>query len=377
MQTDETEELRSLRQTVRRFVTERIQPYVEEWEQAGAFPLELFADAGKVGLFGAKFPEDVGGFGPDWVAEAVITEELHRCGSAGVANSLCAHKDLGCHYLHAYGSEEQRHRILPAALLGKKVGALAITEPGAGSDVASIRTRAARTADGWVLNGTKVFITNGDIADFLVVAAKHDDDGAISLFLVERPMPGLDARRLSMLGWRTSHTAELVLTHCELPADALLGERGKGMHYMMASLGWERVSMALGAVALADTAWEIGANYLRDREVFGHPLSENATWRQRFAQSKAEIEAARALTHVALAEFLAGNRGSVAAMAKLIATQTAIRVADEALQAHGGYGYSMELPLQRFYRDARLGPIGGGTSEVLREIIARANLPGG
>ena len=133
--------------------------------------------------------------------------------------------------------------------------------------------------------------------------------------------------------------------------------------------------MAIGAVALADTAWEIGANYLREREVFGRPLSENAAWRQRFAQSKAEIEAARALTGVALGEFLAGNRGSVAAMAKLIATQTAIRVADEALQAHGGYGYSMELPLQRFYRDARLGPIGGGTSEVLREIIARATLP--
>jgi acyl-CoA dehydrogenase len=359
---------------VRSFVQGEILPHVDAWEEAGDFPRELFAHAGELGLFGLKFGERWGGSGPNWRAEGVVTEELSRARSAGLANALGAHKDLGCQYLFTYGTDEQRDRLMPAAIAGAKLGGLAITEPGGGSDVAALRTTATPTAGGWRLNGQKTFITNGDFADFLVVAAKTDPGAGhrgITLFLVERPAAGLSARRLSMLGWKTSHTCEVFLDDCEIGHDAVLGEVGRGFAHMMASLAWERIVMALGAVAAAAQALEDATTYARERVAFGRAVLANQVWQHRFADCLADLEAARALAWRALEDFAGGTgRRELSAMAKLVATRTANRVADEVVQVYGGYGYSMDFPAQRFFRDARLGPIGGGTSEMLRQVIA-------
>lgn len=371
-------ELQLLRSVVREFVRKEISPHVDEWEEQGEFPLDLFVRAGELGLFGAKFDQEWGGSGPLWEAEAIITEELNKCGSGGVANALGAHKDLGCYYLDQAGTRDQKARLLPDAIAGKKIGGLAITEPEGGSDVAGLSTSAVRSRSGWVLNGQKVFITNGDIADFLIVAAKTAPDlgtRGISLFVVEQPNEGVHSRRLQMLGWRTSHTCEIFFDDCIIPDDALLGEVDHGFTHIMKSLEWERVVMAIGSVAAATQALEGGIEYATLRKAFGSTLSENAAWRQRLAQCVADLEAARALARYALGLHAAGGARDVAAMAKLVATQTALRVADEVVQIHGGYGYSMEYSAQRYLRDLRLGPIGGGTSEILREVIARSHLP--
>lgn len=369
-------ELGLIRETVREFVQAEIAPNVDAWEAGGDFPLDLFQRAGAIGLFGLKFDPKWGGTGPDLNADVAVTEELARAGSAGVANALGAHKDLACYYVSEYGSDEQKDRVLRAAIAGKKIGALAITEPQGGSDVGGTATRAERTSRGWRLTGQKVFITNGDFADFLIVLARTDPTAGrrgLTLFLVERPRAGLDARRLSMLGWRPSHTCELFFDGCEVPEDAVLGEEGRGFYHVMRSLEWERVAMAFGATAAARVALEKAIEYARERKVFGAPVLANQVWQHRFADCLADLEAARALALQALNSFASEGRADLPAMAKLVATRTACRVADEVVQVYGGYGYAMDYSAQRFYRDARLGPIGGGTSEVLREVIARLN----
>jgi acyl-CoA dehydrogenase len=370
------DELQLIRDGVRSFVEAEMVPYVDAWEEAGDFPRELFAKAGETGLFGLKFEERWGGTGPNWHAEGAVTEELSRARSAGVANALGSHKDLGCHYVHSFGSDAQRERILPDAILGRKLGCLAVTEPDGGSDVAAIRTRAVRTGAGWRLNGQKTFITNGDFADFLIVAAKTEPDAGregISLFIVETPVRGMSTRRLSMLGWKTSHTCEIFLDDCEVPFDAVLGAPNIGFRQLMSALEWERVVMALGAIAAAGRALEDAVAYAKQRRAFGRTILANQVWQHRFADCWADLEAARALAWQALEQWPSGvRRRELPAMAKLVATRTATRVADEVVQVYGGYGYSAEYPAQRFFRDARLGPIGGGTSEMLRQVIAAA-----
>jgi acyl-CoA dehydrogenase len=372
-----TEDHDALRGAVRTFVDRGIRPFVEEWERAGAFPVrELFKKAGDVGIFGAKYEESYGGTGPDLVADAVITEELARCGSGGVSAALGAHKDLGPYYLYRFGTEEQRWRWLVPAVAGTKIGALAVTEPDAGSDVAAIATRATRTAAGWALTGVKTFITNGPIADFCVVAAKTDPDQGhhgISLFVVETRTPGFAARRIDTVGWRTSHTGELVFDRCDLAADALLGEENRGFHHIMENFQWERMVMALAAVSAAEATLESAIGYGKERRAFGRPIATFQVWRHRFADLATEIEAARSLTYHALRKLVAGEDASrEVSMAKWYATELDWRVADEALQIHGGYGYVMETPVQRAWRDSRLGPIGGGTTEIMKDIIGRS-----
>ncbi|HJP66234.1 MAG TPA: acyl-CoA dehydrogenase family protein [Actinomycetota bacterium] len=372
--TPDHDELRSL---VRSFVDRDIRPHVERWEEDGEFPVrELFTQAGLIGLFGAKVEPAFGGTGPDLVADAVITEELARCGSGGVAAALGAHKDLGSHYLNRFGTDEQRHRWLAPAVAGEKITALAVTESGTGSDVSAIRTRAERTAAGWTLTGDKTFITNGPIADVLVVAAKTDPDAGhrgITLLVVEAGQPGFVARRIDTVGWRTSHTGELAFDRCEVPADGLLGELNRGFHHIMENFQWERVVMALAAVAAADQHLELAAAYGRDRHAFGRPVVKFQSWRHRLADLATDIEAARSLAYHALRLMVAGEDATrEVSMAKWLATELDWRAADEALQIHGGYGYMMEYPVQRAWRDARLGPIGGGTTEIMKEIIGRS-----
>ena len=364
-----------LRHHVRSFVEKELAPNAAEWERAEGFPREVFAKAGAVGLFGCKYEPEVGGSGPDYIADAVVTEEVSRCGSGGVSACLGAHKDLACLYVSNFGTEEQRRRWLPGALAGESIGALAVTEPEAGSDVAAIKTRARRDGDGWVLNGNKIFISNGAWADFVVVAAKTDPDAGhsgITLFVVEKDAPGFGASKMRMLGWRSGQTGELVFNDVRVPDAQRLGDEGAGFVAIMRNFAWERLVMALGQVSGAQRIYELAKAYALDRSAFDRPIGKFQVWRHRFADMATRIEAGRAMTYNALRLYASGEDPiREVAMAKLYTSELAVHVADECVQIHGGYGYMTEFPAERALRDTRLGPIGGGTSEIMREIIGR------
>jgi acyl-CoA dehydrogenase len=371
-----TEEHDALRDAVHDWVTNELRPHTEEWERAGEFPVrQVFKDAAKMGLFGAKYEEAYGGTGPDLVADAVITEELARIGSGGVSAALGAHKDLGPYYVYRFGTEEQRQRWIVPAINGDRIGALAVTEPGAGSDVAGITTKAVRDGADWVLSGTKTFITNGSIADFIVVAAKTDPDAGrkgITQFVVEADTAGVSTSRIDTVGWRTSHTAEIHLDDVRIPDANRLGDVDGGFYQIMGNFQWERVAMALGAVSGAEGTLELGIRYANERQAFGRPVATFQVWRHRFADLASELECARSLTYHALRKIVAGEDATMeVSMAKWFATELSWRVADECLQVHGGYGFMMEFPIQRAWRDSRLGPIGGGSTQIMQEIIGR------
>lgn len=365
-----------LRKEVRAFVERELQPEARAWESAEQFPKDLFARVGELGFFGLKYPDQVGGSGPDLLADAVVTEEFARCGSAGVAASLGAHKDLAALYLFNFGTEEQHDRWLRPAIRGHVVGCLAVTEPDAGSDVAALRTSARRDGDGWVINGSKSYITNGAWADFVVVAAKSDaaaGHAGITLFVADADAPGFSARRVRTLGWRPSQTGEILFDDVRVPDSHRLGDEGAGFYAIMQNFAWERLVMALAAVAGAEQTYQMARAYALERKAFGRPVGNFQVWRHRFADLATKIEAARALTYHALRLVAAGEPaiGQVA-MAKLYTSELAVRVADECVQIHGGYGYVNEFAAERALRDARLGPIGGGTSEIMKEIIGKS-----
>ncbi|MGH2813452.1 MAG: acyl-CoA dehydrogenase family protein [Actinomycetota bacterium] len=371
-----TEDHNAFRKSVRDFIERELQPHAEEWERAQDFPKETFRRLGELGLFGTKFPEKYGGSGPDYIAEAALIEEFTAAGSGGVSADLGAHRDLACLYVYNFGNEEQRRRWLVPAIAGEVVGALAVTEPDAGSDVAGIKARAVRDGSDWVLSGSKIFITNGAWCDFVVVAAKTDPDaghGGVTLFVIDADTPGFSRRRMKMLGWRTSHTGELHFDECRIPSGNLLGEEGSGFYQIMQNFQWERVSMALGAVAGAARTYEMAKRYALERKAFGREVGHFQVWRHRFADMASEVEMVRALTYHALRLFVHGVPCvSEVSMAKYLASDVAFKVADEALQVHGGYGYMMEFPVQRAWRDSRLGPIGGGTAEIMKDVIGRS-----
>lgn len=369
------EEHELLRRSVRSWVEKEVKPHVQEWEEKGEFPRELFARAGELGFLGLTFPEEYGGSGEDYLAGAVFVEELYRCGSAGVAAGLVASVGIAAPQVYQFGSPELKERFLPPTIRGDKIGALAITEPNAGSDVASLQTTARREGDYYLVNGSKVFITNGVRADYVVVAVKTGPAAGkndLSLLVVEKGTPGFSvARKLDKLGWHTSDTAELIFEDCRVPRANLVGQENMGFYYLMQNFVWERLSMALGGVVGAQLALEEALKYAQQRVQFGRPLGKFQAIRHRLAEMAARTETARCLTYHALSLFVSGQDAVTAvAMAKNYACETACYVADEALQIHGGYGYMMEYPVQRLWRDARVGTIGGGTTEIMREIIA-------
>ncbi|HVE76239.1 MAG TPA: acyl-CoA dehydrogenase family protein [Actinomycetota bacterium] len=372
-----TEEHHSLRKMVKVFVEKELAPHAIQWEGQEDFPRETFRRLGELGLNGMKFPEAYGGTGPDYVAEAVVIEELTGIGSGGVAADLGAHRDLACLYVHNFGNDEQRKKWLKPGISGQLLGALAVTEPGAGSDVAGIETRAVPDGGDYILNGSKVFITNGSWCDFVVVAAKTSSEeghGGISLIVVEKGTVGFEQRRMRMLGWRTSHTGELSFQDCRVPKANRLGEEeGRGFYQIMQNFQWERLSMALAQVAGAARIYEMARKYALERKAFGREIGHFQVWRHRFADMASEIEMARALTYHALRMFVHGIPCiAEVSMAKDLSADIAFKVADECVQVHGGYGYMMEFPAQRAWRDTRLGPIGGGTSEIMKEIIGKS-----
>jgi acyl-CoA dehydrogenase len=371
-----TEEHEAFRRTVRQFVEREIKPHVREWEAAESFPRELFGKAAELGLFGLKYEEAYGGTNAGFFFEAVATEEVSKCGSGGVAAGLLGQATIATGPIHMFGSDEQKRRYLTKAIKGEWVGAFAVTEPNAGSDVAGLRTTARRDGDGWVLNGSKTYITNGVRADYVIVAAKTDPargHKGLSMFLVDKGTPGFSvSRALKKLGWRASDTAELAFEDCRVPAGALLGTEGNGFAQIMGNFQWERLSLALGAVGAAEDILEQAMTFVRQREAFGQPIAKFQLTKHTLADMATDLEAARQLTYHALRLHAAGEWAlGQTAMAKKVATEMCCRLADQALQLHGGAGYMQEYDIERHWRDARLGPIGGGTSEIMNEIIAR------
>lgn len=364
-----------LRASVRAFVAKELLPHAQEWEAAESFPKEIFRRVGELGFFGLKYEEAYGGSGPDYIADAVVTEEFARCGSAGVSASLGGHKDLATLYVSNFGDDAQKQRWLAPAIRGEIVGGLAVTEPDAGSDVAALKTSARRDGTDWVINGSKTYITNGAWGDFIVVAAKTDPDaghGGLTLFVVEAGAKGFEARRMRMLGWRTGQTGELSLSDVRVPDANRIGDEGAAFYAIMQNFAWERLIMALGQVTGAQLTYDLAKEYSLQRNAFSRPIGKFQVWRHRFADMATRIEAGRAMTYNALRMYIAGeNPIKEVAMAKLYTSELAFHVADECVQVHGGYGYMMEFPAQRAWRDSRLGPIGGGTSEIMREIIGR------
>jgi acyl-CoA dehydrogenase len=371
-----TDEHQAFRDTVRRFIAKEITPQVETWEEAGEFPQELFARFAALDLLGLKYPEAYGGTDAGPLFEAVLFEELGRCGSGGVAAGIGAHVAIATPPLFNFGTEEQRQRWLKPAIRGKSVVALAITEPSGGSDIAHIQTIARRDGDHYVLSGSKTFITNGVRAEAVVTLVRTKPEGGhhgLSLLVVERGTPGFSvSRKLNKLGWRASDTAELAFQDCRVPVQNRLGEEHEGFYLAVANFEWERLWIALGAVEAAQRSLELAIAYAGNRVQFGKRLTDMPVIRHKIAQMLLRVEQARHLTYHAL--WMHANKLPCAkevAMAKIAATEADVAVADEALQIHGGAGYMMESPIQRAWRDARLGPIGAGTNEIMRDVIAK------
>jgi acyl-CoA dehydrogenase len=371
------EEHEELRETVTRFVQKEIAPNVDEWEAAREFPRELFTRCAELGFLGLKFPEELGGQGGTHLHDAIWVEELARSGgSGGVAAGLNAHASIAMPPIFKFGTEEQKQRWLPAGISGEKIGALGITEPGAGSDVASLSTTAKRHGDTYVVNGAKTFITNGVRADFLVCACKTSEEGGhggISFLILEREMPGYEvSRKLEKMGWHSSDTGEISFTDVEVPAENLLGEENGGFKLIMANFAWERLLMAIGAVGAMQRLIETTVAYASDREAFGRPIGKFQAIRHHVAEMATKAEASRALTYNALRLFHKGHDCiQEVSMAKLMTQRAVLEIADQSLQIHGGYGYMREYGIERAVRDARLGPIGGGTDEIMKEIVGK------
>jgi acyl-CoA dehydrogenase len=372
-----TDEHTQLRETINRWVSEEIVPHLDDWEAAREFPRQLYSRAAELGFLGLKYPEALGGQGGDYVHDAVWAEELAAAGaSGGVGAGLGAHTGIATPPVYRFGTPDQHERFLRPAIRGERIAALGITEPGAGSDVAGIRTRAERVDGGYVVNGSKTFITNGVRADFLVCAVKTTADGGhqgISFLILEREMPGYEVvGKLEKMGWHSSDTGELSFTDVEVPAENLLGEENRGFYLIMENFAWERLLMALGAVGAMRRLLATALAYAAEREAFGRPIGRFQAIRHKIAEIAVKAEAGRALTYHALRRYVDGDDVIAdVTKAKLYTQRACVEVADECVQILGGYGYMREYGVERALRDARLGPIGGGTDEIMREILGR------
>ena len=370
------EEHQAIRKSINEFVVNELAPHADEWEEAEEFPSWVFKRMGELGFLGVHYPEEYGGEGGDYLSGVILAEEMVNCNSGGVSLGLGVQTDMVCPLLLKVGSEDIKQRYLVPALKGDLIGCLGITEPDAGSDVASIRTTAKKEGDEYVLNGQKIFITNGVRADFAIVVARDPESSShagISLIVVDKGTPGFEvSRKLDKVGMKASDTAELAFQDCRVPAKNLLGEEGQGFYHIMWELQPERLYGAISSVASAQQILDITMKYVAQRTQFGRPISKFQVIKHRLADIATEIEAARQLSYYVAAKVNDGEfPAKEISMAKLFASNVAWKAADEAMQFHGGYGYTMEYPIQRYWRDSRLTRIGGGTDEVMREIISR------
>lgn len=371
------EDLQLIRAQVRRYVSEMILPNGDAWEKAGMVPRQVFRDLGKLGLLGMRHPVEYGGSGLGAMSSVILGEELGRGSFGGVTAALTVHSDMSIAHIAHRGSPEQKQRYLPAACAGEKVGAICVTEPHAGSDVAGLKTRAVRDGDGWLINGSKTFITNGVHADIYIVACRTDPAAkgsrGLSLFIVDKGNPGLKvAHQFEKHGWRASDTAELFFDNMRVPADALLGEEGKGFYYIMSTFQNERLVAGAMSVGQCGKAIELTVDYTRQRQAFGQSLWDQQVVRHKIAWLAAKSAAARSLVY-SCAQMIDEGKDTVreVSMLKAFACETLQEVVHGCLQLHGGAGFIIGTPIERMARDARILTIGGGATEVMLEEVAK------
>ena len=367
------------RQAVRSFVEKEVAPHIEEWEEAGQIPKSIWPRLGQLGFLGVEYDEKYGGGGADFLTTVVLCEEMARSRLASLAMAVGVHTDMASPHLYWAGSEALKEKYLPSICRGEALTAIAVTEAGGGSDVAAIKTRAVRDGDHYVINGSKMFITNGVMADIYFVAARLGSAGegrrhqGISMFLVERETPGfIVSRKLDKMGNRASDTAELAFQDMRVPAENLLGQEGGGFYEVMRIVPRERLVAGIHTVAGCERAREDTIAYVQQRQAFAEPLSKKQVVRHKIADMATLLEAARCLTYAACLKFQ-NREESVKeiSMVKLFCGDIAQKIAYDCVQLHGGYGYMREYPIERFFRDIRLLTIGGGTSEIMKEIIAK------
>ena len=370
-----TPEQIQLRKAIREFAESEIAPHVMEWDEGQIFPLEVVRKLGKLGYMGSIFPEELGGAGLGYIEYSILIEELSRVdGSVGII--LAAHTSLCSNHIYKSGTREQRQRYLPRLAAGEWLGCWSLTEPEAGSDAAGTRTTAVKDGDCWVLNGAKTFTTNAHFADVCVAMAVTDRTAAqhgISAFIVEKDTPGYRlGKKENKLGLRASATGEVIFENCRLPASQLLGNPGEGFVDSLKVLDGGRISIAALSLGMAEGAYEAALRYAKLRKQFGRPISEFQAIQHKLVDMATEIDAARLLNYRAAWMLDHGRRVTKeSAMAKLFASEAAVRIANEALQIHGGYGFIKDYPAEKYYRDVKLCTIGEGTSEIQRLVIAR------
>ncbi|ABF87051.1 acyl-CoA dehydrogenase [Myxococcus xanthus DK 1622] len=380
MDFDLPESHRALQSSIRDFCERRVKPYAREWDKDETFPMEVVRELGQLGVMGMLVAEEFGGAAMDSLAVAVAVEEIARY-DGSLALTVASHNGLGTSHLRVFGSDAQRQKYLPKLATGEYLGAWGLTEPGSGSDASSMKTTAMRKGDGWVLNGAKMFITQGTVGDVFVVLAvtsPQKRQKGITAFLLEKGLPGFSQRAIhGKLGMRSSDTAELVLENVEVPDSARVGELDHGFIDTMKILDRGRITIGALAVGLGRGALEESIGYSRERTAFGQPISEFQGLRWMMADMKTELDAARLLVHRAAKLADEGKPYSrEASMGKLFASEAAMRACNKAVQIHGGYGYTREFPVERYLRDAKLCEIGEGTSEIQRTIIARETFKG-
>ncbi|HET9999984.1 MAG TPA: acyl-CoA dehydrogenase family protein [Ktedonobacteraceae bacterium] len=373
-----TEEHTLFRDALRHFVEKEMVPHNEQWEKDGMVSRELWLKAGQQGFLGMSVPEEYGGAGADdFKYSAIFAEETARAMVSSAGQGMGLHNDITLPYFMAYGNEEQKRRWLPGMCAGELITAIAMTEPNTGSDLAAVKTTAIRQGDYYLLNGQKTFITNGILSDVVIVVAKTNLEmrhKGISLLVVERGMEGFKrGRKLEKVGQKAQDTAELYFEDVKVPVANLLGEEGRGFYYLMRQLAQERLSVAILAVAVCETALEITLQYCKERTAFGQPIGSFQNSRFKLAEMKTETEIARVYVDRCIEELNAGELSPEdAAMAKWWTSELQKRVVDQCVQLHGGYGYMLEYPIARMYLDARVQSIYAGTNEIMKEIIGRS-----
>ena len=370
-----TEEHEVFRASFKDFLQKEVVPHIEKWEKTGSIERFIWKKFGEMGYFGLSTPEEYGGMDLDLFYTIIFLEEMQKINSGGFAAAMWAHEYLAMTHLNKEGNHEQKQKYLVPSVEGDMIGCLCITEPFGGSDVAGMRSIAIKQGDKYILNGSKTFITNGVYSDYLIVAAKTDPSDkykGISIFVVDRDTKGISATKLDKLGWRASDTGEIAFDNVEIPAENLLGEEGKGFPYIMQHFALERLLMGVNAHARAEYAVDYAIKYMEERIAFGKSLDKFQVLRHKIAEMASRVDMCREYNY-SITKRLNDGQYVVkeASMSKLLSTKMADEVIYDALQLLGGYGYMEEYPMARLLRDSRLGPIGGGTSEILKEIIAK------
>ena len=375
-----TEEHEFFRKSFQDFLKKEVVPHIDTWEKTGTIDRFIWEKFGEMGYFGLATPEAYGGMDLDIFYTIIFIEELQKINSGGFAAAIWAHEYLAMTHLNKEANEAQKQKYLIPSVTGEKIGCLCITEPFGGSDVGGMRTTAVKKGDTYVINGSKTFITNGVYSDYLIVAAKTSPElgnKGISIFVMDRDLPGINATKLDKLGWRASDTAEIAFDNGVIPAENLMGKENLGFPYIMQHFALERLIMGVNAHARSEWALEYAVGYMKERTAFGKPISKFQALRHKIADLASEVEMAKTFNYVTAKRLDDGEYVvKEATMSKLLSTKIADQVAYDCVQLLGGYGYMEEYPLARNLRDSRLGPIGGGTSEILREIISKMVIDG-